>query len=495
MLKFGEYLPDVTPLENPGLLDAQNLLPRTSGYSPVLGPAQISTNAMDAPPQGGGSFRATNAAYGGIFTIVGNASKLYQFDAAGFTDVSISGGYSTQPEESWEFAQWDNQILATNFADPIQTMDMGSPPFANLAGSPPLARHMDVVDNFLVVGNTWDASDLFQPTRVRWAGIGDPTAWTVSATTQADFQNLDGADGYIQKIVGGEFGLVFQEKAITRMSYIGSPLVFQFDKLESNRGALAANSVIKIGDRVAFLSQDGFYAFDGAQSIPIGDAKIDQTFFEDVDISSLYRMSVDLYPNDDIVCWSYVSLAATGTLCDTILFFNYAPNSEQRWAYAKIDNFMILSPISTAYTLDELDAVSTDLDALPYSLDSRVWQGSVNLLSIINAANHLAFLNGTAMNATIETGESWLKQPYRTYVTKIRPHINRAQTGLVTAQIAARNLESEAISYGPVCLMNNSGDIPVRANARFMRAKFNISGDFQNAQGFDIIDATHVGIN
>jgi len=493
MLKFGEYLPDVTPLENPGLLDCQNILPRTAGYSPMPSAVSQSTNAMDAKPQGFFSCRETQAANGTIYTFLGNATKLYSYGPTSFTDVSKAGGYHILVQDTWEFTQWDNTVIATNISDPMQVVTLGSPPFADLAGSPPKARHIDIVDNFVVVGNTYDAVDFFVPNRVRWSGIGDPTTWTVSATTQADFQDLDSTDGYIQKIVGGEFGLIFQERAITRMSYIGAPLVFQFDKLESNRGAFTGNSVIKIGDRVAYLAQDGFFAFDGQQSIPIGDAKIDQTFFDTYQLAYLYRMSVDLYPNENIVCWSYVSLAATGDLCDTILFYNYSPNSQQRWSYAKIDNYMILSPISQAYTLDGLDAVSTNLDTgIIYSLDSDVWKGSINLLATITSTNHLALVNGPPLNATIETGESWLEDPNRTFISLIRPHINLAQ-GTVTVQIAARNLESEAISYGAVCTINTAGNIPVRANARFMRAKFNITGNFQNAQGFDLISLTPVG--
>ncbi len=493
MLKFGEYLPDVTPLENPGLLDCKNILPLASGYAPMPAPATLSTNALDGIPHGAGSFRTTQSADGAIFTFVGTAAKLYQFDAASFTDRSKMGGYSTATEDSWEFAQWGNDVIATNFTDPIQVITMGSPPFADLAGSPPKARHIAVVDNFVVVGNTWDASDLYVPYRVRWAGIGTSTSWTVSATTQADFQDLKNDSGYIQKIVGGEFGLIFQERAITRMAYIGSPLVFQFDELESARGALAANSVVKVGDRVAFLAQDGFFVFDGERSIPIGDNKIDQTFFDDVNIGMLYRMSVSLYPTENIICWSYVSLSATGEQCDTILFYNYSPNSAQRWSYAKIDNYMILTPISRAYTLDGLDAVSTNLDTgIIYSLDSKVWQGDLNLLATITTGNYLAMVDGAAMDATIETGEAWLEDPNRTFISLIRPHINRSQ-GTVTVQIAARDLESDLISYGPVCTMNSAGNVPVRANARFMRAKFNLTGQFQNAQGFDIITVAKVG--
>lgn len=491
MLKFGEYLPDIAPLENPGLVNCQNILPASSGYQPFPGPAQISTNTIDARPQGAYSARGQDNTTV-IYTFIGTVDKLYSFAGSAFTDVSRMGGYATGAEETWEFVSWGYDVIATNFDDEIQTITLGGGNFSDLDSSAPQARHIGVVDNFLVVGNTWDAVDLFQPQRVRWAGIGSSTAWTVDAATQADFQDLKNDFGYIQKVVGGEFGLIFQERGITRMSYIGSPLVFQFDLVESNRGALAPNSVVKVGDNVAYLAQDGFFVFDGQQSIPIGDGKVDETFFNDVDISNLDRMSVALYPNENVICWSYPSINATAAIPDTILLYNYSPGSNLRWAYAKIDNYILFNPISTAYTLDGLDAVSMNLDTLPYSLDSKFWQGSLNVLGIIDTSLGLSALNSTPLNATIETGEAWLQEPNRTQISLIRPHIDR-NTGTVTAQIAVRNLESEAVSYGPVCALNSAGFIPVRANGRFMRAQFNITGSFVDAQGFDIITTTPVG--
>lgn len=496
MLMFGEYLPDIGPLENPGLLNCQNILPASAGYTYIPGPSNISTNTLDARPQGGASYHAQDGTVT-IYTFVGTIDKLYSYGGHAFTDVSKMGGYSTATTDSWEFAQWGNMVIATNYSDPVQVITLGSPPFADLAGSPPKAKHIAVVDNFVVLGYINNGTVL--PYRVQWSGIGNSTTWTVSATTQADFNDLFNDGGVIQKVVGGEFGLIFQERCITRMSYIGAPLIFQFDLVESARGALAANSVVKIGANVAFLAQDGFFVFDGQQSIPIGDGKVDQTFFNDVDISTLYLMNVSTYPTENIICWSYKSLTAQTPACDTILLYNYSPDSKVRWAYAKIDNYLMFNPISTAYTLDGLDAVSTNIDSLPVpppndiSLDSPYWQGSINLLGIITANYHLAVLNAAPLAGIIETGEAWLQEPQRTWISLIRPHIDMNTTGTVTAQIAGRNLESEAISYGPVCSINSAGYIPVRANARFVRAKFNITGAYNQAQGFDVLSTTPVG--
>lgn len=491
MIKFGEWLPDVGPLENPGLILAQNVLPTSSGYVPFPSGTQQIASFMDGPGLGFISAR-DNQTFNTIYTFVGTADKLYLYNASGFTDESKGGGYATASGERWEFVQFGNDVIATNFSDPMQTITLGSPPFADLGGSPPRARHIAAIQNFLVAANTYDASDGYQPQRVRWAGIGSTTSWTVSAVTQADFQDLKNEGGYITRIIGGEFGLIFQEKSITRMQYIGSPLVFQFDLVESARGALTGGAVVQIGNNTVYLSQDGFFVFDGQQSIPIGDGKVDVTFFQDLDISNISTMCVDLYPTENIIVWSYKSINAMGPANDKLLMYNYSPNSPTRWAFANVQNYLLISPISKGYTLDGLDAVDTNLDTLTPSLDSPFWQGFTNALGYINTDFGVSIISGPPLNATIETGEAWLQEPNRTYITLIRPHIDLAQ-GTVTAQIAARNLESEPISFGPLCTLNAAGFIPVRANGRFMRAVFNITGSFSQAQGFDIISSTSVG--
>lgn len=497
MQKFGEWTPDIPPLENKGLTKAENVLPGAASYLPLPAATAYTTAQLAERAQGGISARDPSAV-GTVYTYVGTETKLYSLTDTTWSDVSGTT-YSTAADDQWDFTQWGNQVVGTNFADNIQVITLGGAAFGDLGGSPPKARYVDVVEQFLVVANTWDAVDGYQPQRVRWSGIGDITSWTVSATTQADYQNLNNNGGYIQGIVGGDYGLIFQERAITRMSYVGSPLVFQFDEVERERGALASGSIIKIGQNVAYLSADGFFVFDGQQSIPIGNKKVDDTFFNDpndvlsYDPAYITRMTSSVYPSDQIIVWSYTSINAVGGTPDVLLFFNYSPNAETRWSYALVDNHLLLAPLSQGYTLDGLDAVSTSIDALAFSLDSRVWNGGEELLGIINDDLDLATFNGDPLDATIETGEFQLNPPGRTQVTMVRPFVD-VYTGTVTVQLAERNLSSENAVFQGALTPNSAGFCNTRSNARFHRARINITGSFDHAEGFEFVKATPIGL-
>ncbi len=49
-----------------------------------------------------------------------------------------------------------------------------TPTIADIA---PKARYMATVKNFLVVANTWDSTDLYQPQRVWWSGLANAHSW------------------------------------------------------------------------------------------------------------------------------------------------------------------------------------------------------------------------------------------------------------------------------------------------------------------------------
>ena len=120
--------------------------------------------------------------------------------------------------------------------------------------------------------------------RVKWSGINDSSTWTPSQTTQSGFQDIVGVHGNVQAIVGGEsFGVVFLERAIYRMDYVGTPLKFQFTKIADNIGAFAPRSVCSFGNMIFFLAQDGIYKLEGGQQLtPIGKGRIDDFLMKDI---------------------------------------------------------------------------------------------------------------------------------------------------------------------------------------------------------------------
>ncbi len=481
-VQFSEYLPDLPPMDNQGVTVALNVMPSGDSYKSFPSQA-IYSNALTARCQGATSGRDTA---GVTYNFAGDATKLYQLSAAAWADVSKGGGYATGGQEKWNFTQWGSQIIATNYADDIQAFTMGvSSVFANLSATAPKARYVSVVRNNVVVANTDDAVDGVIPYRVRWSGIGDSTLWTPSVTTQSDFQDLDGEGGWCQQVVGGEIGTIFQERSIWRMTYVGSPIIYQFDEVERGKGTPAPGSVTKIGSAIPYLGIDGFYIFDGQQSVPIGTNKIDKTFYTDLDQSYMDRISSTIDPINQIIFWASPGQQNTNGNPNRIWAYNYSPNAKKRWAYSSQDVEYIYRSLAEGYTLDGLDAISTNLDLLPFSLDSRVWTGNAALFSGFNTSHKQVNFTGAALDATIETQEVELTPNQRTNIQEIRPFVEGYTT--MTIQIGGRNSLADSVTWGTAISANSAGNFPCRSNYRYHRMRVNLSGAFSHAQGLNIV--------
>jgi hypothetical protein len=488
-LPLGEYLPDLPDFGNPGVTEAKNVLPSGSSYEPFPS-TTIYSNALGARCQGAAYGKDAN---GNTFNFAGDVSKLYRLNAQAWSDISKVGGYATPVDGRWFYSNYMTRMLATNFADPIQTFTMGtSSAFSDLSASAPKARYITALRDFIVVGNTFDSFDGNVPNRVRWSAIGDPTSWTVSASTQADYQELNSAKGWVQGVFGGEYGVVFQERAISRMTYVGSPAIFQFDEVENGRGLIAPGGAVQVGNFIAYLGIDGFYIFDGTQSVSIGENKVNKTFFNDLDSGYMDRISSTVDLDKQVIYWAYPGSSNTGGRANKILAYNYSQGATKRWSYAEVETEIIYVSLSEGYTLDSLDSLSGSIDALTIYLDSRFYTGDNYILSAFDSSHRLVTFTGSAMTATIETTESELFDGNRAFVSLLRPLVDGS--GTVTVNIGTRNQLSESVTWGSAISLDASGEAQCRSQARYHRARLNISGGFNHAQGIEVLKASKAGV-
>lgn len=483
MIPFAEWLPDLPALNNPGATVALNCLPQQNGYGP-LPSMNVISNALAKRAQG--AFAARDAV-ANVYVYAGDQTQLYALGSGAFSGVGKSGGYNTAIDDRWEFIQWGNSVIAVNYNDaPQQITIAAGQTFADLAGSPPKARHIGVVRDFVVMGNTYDADGAL-PNRVRWSGINDATAWTPSAATQSDYQDLQGDGGWVQAIVGGDYGVILQERAIWRMSYAGTPTVFQFDLLENNRGTPVPGSVINIGRYVFYLGQDGFYVFNGVWSEPIGKNKIDDTFFADLDSAFAYRISAARDPVHPLLYWAYPAAGNSNGNPNKLLIYNWAL---QRWTQGEITTEYLVSSQAQGYTIDSLDSFSSNLDSLPYSLDSRLWTGGAPVLAAFDASHQMNVFNGAPLTATLETAEAQLIPGQRALLRGVMPQIDG---GTPTITAGVRNRQTDAVVWGSPIAINGIGVSPQRANGRYHRLRATVSGGFTHAQGVSV-DAVGMGV-
>jgi hypothetical protein len=458
-ITFGEWLPD-QPSVTGALMKADNVYSRAIGYGGI--PSAVDYTQAASEPLN--NVVAGKNPDGSTTIFAGSQTNLYKLDSADMSLDDVSGAtYATPVDQRWRFTQFGNRVIAANGADRLQGWLLGtSTAWADLAADAPEARYVTVVRDFVVSGHI--GTDY--PFRVKWSGINNETTWTDSATTQSDYQEIpDG--GSIVGVTGGEFGLILMDRSIYRMTYVGSPLVFQFDNISRNLGCYEANSVIQYQGMTFFLADDGFYACDGQTVASIGGEKVDRFFFSDVDEEYLFNMSAAIDPIKNLVIWAYPAKGQGGNV-NKLLIYNF---QTKKWSSGGTDVDRVASSSSPSTTLEGLDVISASIDALGTSLDSRIWLGGKLLFAGVRG-NKVVTFTGANSTATIQTGELSLENR-KTAITLVQPIVDN---GSCDVAVFSRDLLTTQVVFGSATSADSENRVSVRSMGRYHRLQFNPTG-------------------
>lgn len=473
---FGELAPDRADLD-PGMIDVRNCIPGPSGYEPFRELAINSTSLTSTPL---GAIRAQDQ-NGDVFQYAGDAAKLYQNIDGTWTDKSIGGGYATAAGDAWEFVPWKNKLLAVNFTNNPQAVTFGGT-FGNLTTALK-AHHIAVIRDFVVMANTFDAVDGEVPFRVRWSAFGNETDWTVSPSTLADYQDLK--ISRVERIFGGEYGVIFQPDNVWRMSFVGAPTVFQFDNVLPGIGVIAPGAAAQDGEVICFLSSKGFFSLDhGTQATPIGIGRVDEFVKNDLDLNYLHRISTVADPSSKRVFWSYPGAGNVGGRPNRLICYARAID---RWAIIDQELELLWSGAGVTKSLDAAastgDPDNVDDPDGPASYDDPFWVGGAPVLAGFDSTYASGPFSGDIREADLYTKEFALGDGARTQLNGFRPLI---QGGTFSARIGTRNSLSDAVTWGAVLTPGSEGRCTSRSNARYHRFRITVTDEWQHAIGIEI---------
>lgn len=471
------FAPDVASIDASVCAVARNVVPRADGYGPLAGPVPITSALPDACR---GAVTVTSPLFGTPIFFAGTGSRLYRSNGVGgWSDVTNpSRTYGMPADDSWSFALYGSLLVAVHLGAPPQVVDVDSGlSFRDLGASsgfpPPRARHVAVVREYLVLGGLADDRNA-----VQWSDIGNPESWPQGQKNGHDGDVQDFPDGgAVTAIVGGEFGLVLQERTVRRLDVSGGAAVLSFSLLEENRGAVSPSATVRAASRVFFVDRDGFHAFPyaGASSVPIGAERVNRLFLSRVDPNRIgdtvairdatgprilfaYRLK-DAPPSDP-------SLLGEGLLYDWLL---------DRWTGPITVTLRAgLAAATPAVSIDAIPGSSDDPDQP--SFDDPRYAGGVPALGFITADNRLALLTGPPLEALVETADIMPFRPDRGFVRGVR-----LDTDADDWRVAVGGRETlkraDQVAYKPETPPAVTGFAPCRVSARYHRARIRIPAE------------------
>lgn len=459
-IPFGEFAPDSATINTEYASIADNVIAGATGYYSIPNAGAVDHTC------GAEVTSAVDIKIGlNELTIAGGGSKIY-VDGNECQKVGLS---SISSNIFNEYIVWGDDLIIFGSPTPPQKISatdlatLGTNKTSNLAGSPPSAKTAAKVREFLVAGNTTESSIDYR-NRVRWSSFENPEAWT-AGTDQSDYQDLT-IGGDVMRVVGGEYGIIFQREGITRMTYVGSPLIFQFDPIDGAAGTFSPESVVVVGSDIYYLGTDGFYVLRSfTSSERIGANKVDRWFFETAgggsDGLELERVKGVYDRRSGVIFWSFRTSAQNlNTPNNKIIAYNLKTN---KWSTLTFDNTCLVS------SYEEANEIGADDALKPF------------VLSYFNASNQYLSLSGSGtLSATLETGEFGGER--FTEITEVRPLVD----GVTTVTTKTRNtLSGSVTSVGPTST-DSSGKANVRTNARYTRLECATTGAFTEATGVEI---------
>ncbi len=344
------------------------------------------------------------------------SSDLYSWSGSAWSNASSSAG-AYAGAAHWSFARFGQCVAAIDGVHGLQSLTLGDPAFAAVAGAP-IGSVLGVVNQSLFVGALTG-----YPYRVQWSGIGDLTSWPTPLTNAAlaaesGQSDLDQDFGEVLFIGNGpKLGVFLQRNGITRALYTGGDVVFDFLPIERKRGVIARGAAVQQGALTHFIADDGFWVTDGSSSTPTGttrSAALDKWFLNNVnwDAVATIRAAWD----STLKCVVYAIPTGSNTLPDTLLLLN---PSSGFWTKA----------------------------AIPTELLWTDQTGTQHRLGLFNQSHAAGYLTAAAAGGYCETYDLGFTDQMVRYLTEAHPHIQCTDSPTMRAN--ARNALDDAIIYTP----------------------------------------------
>lgn len=462
-------MPDGPALNNPGLVEAKNVVPENGYFSPFHPLVAVSTAAPQAVL---GGIVANNTGSSLIYT--GDTTAIWQI-GSGLIEVSGST-YNVATDSSWSFAQFDNLLIAANATQRLIGMTVGAATTMALlstAGEAPYADYVATFKRFVFALNARSTTTSITNAVLRWSAIDNGRNWPTpnSATaiaTQSGEQQFSVSKGNLVALCGtDQFALIFQPTAITRMTYAGPPVVFQFDQISDEVGTLFPYGVVQVQNKIYFLSQSGVYVSDGVSVINIGSGKVNFWLKGNAGMTAALtnsywplRITSAVDPIKKLIYWGFPSTTSNGEPT-TLLIYNYETNS---FSWASLNHRVLMSArvVFGDYTAGSAYAFDTD------------------------TGYKAGQFSGTPGTATLETGDLQLVPMGRGFVSGVKPNVEGTTAASMGVQIGTRDGLDTAVSFSATATPHSDTDVAnFRADAKYHRARLTITGAFDRATGLE----------
>lgn len=479
-IKVVGFAPDLD-ISTPGVLTGgDGFIPTINGIAPPKSLVSAGFPALASASRGAAVIRKIDDTRR-IFS--GTQTALWEGSAATWTDVS-STTYTGGVDNRWRFAQFGNDTIATNYADPVQVSNSGS--FSNLGGTPPKAAIVETCAGFVMLFDYNDGTNVY---RDGWwcSALQNDASWSPSIATQAANGRLLDTPGSIRAARAlGNVMVAYKERSMYMGFNDGPPTIWRWQLVPGDVGAVSQEAVVTVlingSPAQIFAGFDGFYIFDGTRPVSIGDP-LKNWFNSNSSAQYRYRIQA-MHDRANQTVYFYLP-DSSGNLTKCIPY-NYRSN---RWGYigsvSPIES--ALEYLSAGITYDTLGTYYATYEDLPttISYDSPFWTSGAPLPAVFNASHVLQTYSGTPGASGFNFGYTGDNNQFSTLV-RIIPKFNLYPSGTMSCDVLyTQNLGDTAPGSIATSDLDN-GKMDVLKSSKWCAPQFTVDGGDYELTGYSI---------
>ena len=193
-------------------------------------------------------------------------------------------------------------------------------------------------------------NEIQDPLLIRFSSQENPVDFFPTATNTAGDLRLGGGSTFMQAVETKQQILVFTNKTLHSMKFIGPPFTFGLQELSKNITIMSPASAVAVEDVVFWMGVDTFYIYaGGTQQLP---CTVKDKVFLDFNFDERDKVHVGVNSEFSEVIWFYPK--ADSSSVNAYVVYNYA---EKVWYYgtlnrdAWIDRGIRTFPIATGNSL------------------------------------------------------------------------------------------------------------------------------------------------
>ena len=192
-------------------------------------------------------------------------------------------------------------LTSANTLDGDEGEVVGNPTASRMTLISPTTRHIIHLGTETTIGDPTTQDDMF----VRFSTGEQLNQYTPLATNAAGTQRLQDGTKIVGALIAKENILIWTNNALYTMKFVGAPFTFGFEQVGTNCGLIGKNAAVEIDGVAYWMSNNGFFAFDGTvNSLP---CSVEDYVFDDVDTTKGQQVCAGLNNLFTEVIWWYPS--------------------------------------------------------------------------------------------------------------------------------------------------------------------------------------------